>query len=205
VRVAIPAGRLEQDSIAWLVAMGWNLAERGTRALAIADADRGWDAVAVRPADIPWLVAQGVVDLGIVGTDVLGEAEEELVVGPRLGFGRCRLVVAGPEGAPWPAREPFTLATKYPRQAARFLAGEGRQASVVAFRGAVEVAPMLGVADYIFDLVATGRTLRENGLVELQSVAEVEAVLVASAAALERREALGFWEEASLRADLAWR
>lgn len=196
MRVAIAAGRLQKDCLAWLSEMGWQLDAAEERALRLRDRqDR--EVVAVRPADIPWFVAQGAVDFGIVGEDVLGECGEEgLLIGPGLGFGRCRLVVAAPAGVGWPPKEPVRLATKYPRQAEALLRRFGLTGTVIPLKGAVEVAPYLGVADYVFDLVETGRTLRENGLFEVLTVRKVEAVLIAGPTALQTPVGRAFWQAA---------
>jgi ATP phosphoribosyltransferase len=149
------------------------------------------DLLRVRDDDIPTLVADGVADLGVVGLNVL----EEHPVGARrpetlmpLGFGRCTLKIAAPEGSPYvatAAMEGARIATSYPHLLKRFLDERGITAEVVELRGAVEVAPRIGLAQAICDLVSTGATLEANGLVAGETVLQSEAVLIRSPKPLE--------------------
>jgi ATP phosphoribosyltransferase len=142
------------------------------------------DVLRVRDDDIPTLVADGVADLGVVGLNVLEErdaaARAPLEV-MRLGFGRCALKIAAPEKVAYEG--PYSLdgvriATSYPHILARFLDAHGVNAEIVHMHGAVEVAPRLGLAQVVCDLVSTGATLEANGLRAVESVMESEAVLV---------------------------
>ena len=152
------------------------------------------DLLLVRDDDIPGLIADGVCDLGIVGRNV---ADEQAIGRARiglpdawralrpLGFGRCRLALAVPEGTPWDGPAALAgrrIATSYPRLLGRWLADAGVQADVVVLSGSVEIAPRLGTADAVCDLVSTGTTLRANHLVEVATVLESESLLVAPAA-----------------------
>lgn len=144
------------------------------------------DLLFVRDDDIPTFVADGVCDFGIVGGNVLEEfalgtpsAAFEIVC--RLGFGRCTLKIAGKDGADYTSPASLSgkrIATSYPRIVARFLDQAGVSADVVTMNGAVELAPRLGIADFICDIVSTGATLDANGLVAFETVYESEAVLV---------------------------
>lgn len=144
------------------------------------------DLLRVRDDDIPTLVADGVADLGVVGLNVL----EEHPVGARraetvmpLGFGRCSLKIAAPVGSPHiqtPALEGTRIATSYPHLLQRFLDARGICAEIVELRGAVEVAPRIGLAQAICDLVSTGATLEANGLTAGETVLDSEAVLIRS-------------------------
>ena len=152
------------------------------------------DLLLVRDDDIPGLIADGVCDLGIVGRNVaveqaIGRARIGLPDAWRtlrpLGFGRCRLALAVPEGTPWEGPAALAgrrIATSYPRLLGRWLADAGVQADVVVLSGSVEIAPRLGTADAVCDLVSTGTTLRANHLVEVATVLESESLLVAPAA-----------------------
>ena len=142
------------------------------------------DVLRVRDDDIPTLVADGVADFGIVGLNVLEEREggartpREVM---RLGFGRCALKIATPAGAEYGG--PFSLdgariATTYPHILARFLDANGVNAEIVHMHGAVEVAPRLGLAQIVCDLVSTGATLEANGLRAVETILESEAVLI---------------------------
>ena len=144
------------------------------------------DLLFVRDDDIPTFVADGVCDFGIVGGNVLEEfalgtprAQFEIV--SRLGFGRCTLKIAGKDNAAYTSPASLSgkrIATSYPRIVARFLAEAGVEASIVTMNGAVELAPRLGIADFICDIVSTGATLDANGLIAFDMVYESEAVLV---------------------------
>jgi ATP phosphoribosyltransferase len=148
------------------------------------------DVMLVRDDDIPAYVAEGVVDLGIVGENVLAEKLEgglddaRVSVLERLGFGRCRLAIALPEGAP-DVLDGRRIATSYPRTLTRWLAARGIEADVVPISGSVEIAPAMGIADAICDLVSTGQTLQSNGLRELAPVLRSEALLIRSVRELD--------------------
>ncbi|MGH8182399.1 MAG: ATP phosphoribosyltransferase [Rhodanobacteraceae bacterium] len=148
------------------------------------------DLLLVRDDDIPALIAQGVCDLGVVGRNVLAEhVGAERNGGVRalrdLGFGRCRLAIAVPDGRDYADAASLAgarIATSYPKLLRGWLDRRGVAAEVVTFAGSVEIAPRLGTADAICDLVQSGATLAANQLREVESVLESEAVLVGAAA-----------------------
>ena len=154
------------------------------------------DLLLVRDDDIPGLIAEGVCDLGIVGRNVLREQALEyaargepapFVELRRLGFGRCRLSIAVPQDFDWQGPSSLAglrVATSYPAQMSAWLAEQGVQAEVVTLSGSVEIAPKLGKADVICDLVSTGATLVANQLREVASILDSEAVLAGPAEAL---------------------
>jgi len=144
------------------------------------------DLMFVRDDDIPTFVADGVCEFGMVGRNVLEEfaldqPEARFEVLANLGFGRCALRIAAPERTDYRGPESLKgsrIATSYPRLVRRFLDENGIDATVVKMNGAVELAPRLGIAPFICDLVSTGATLEANGLVPTDTVLESEAVLV---------------------------
>jgi ATP phosphoribosyltransferase len=144
------------------------------------------DLMFVRDDDIPTFVADGVCEYGMVGRNVLEEfaldqPESRFEVVAPLGFGRCALRIAAPEAAAYSGPDTLAgerIATSYPRLLRRFLDARGIDATVVKMNGAVELAPRLGIARFICDLVSTGATLEANGLVPVETVMESEAVLV---------------------------
>lgn len=143
----------------------------------------------LKPSDVPTYVEYGAADLGVVGRDVLSEHPADLYVPVDLRIGLCRLVLAGPSVRS--ARPVLRIATKYPRTTSRFFAARGEQVDTVRVEGSVELAPQTGLADSIVDLVETGETLRQNGLVEYETIAQVSTVLVTNRSALKlRRERL---------------
>lgn len=161
------------------------------RKLALTAAD-GTVFITTRPSDVPTYVEAGAADIGIVGRDVLVERDPDVYELVDLGFGACRMAWATREGDdPTDAAiERFgvvTVATKYPRSAGLHFSRLGRQAEVVKVNGSVELAALVGLADGIVDLVATGRTLRENGLVEREVIFSSSARLIANRAAYTLR------------------
>jgi ATP phosphoribosyltransferase len=150
--------------------------------------------VMVKPGDVPIYVEYGIADAGIAGSDTLLESGADVLEPLDLGIGRCRLVVAGraaatpdPVGAPDGAA--LRVATKYPRLTREHFHARGRHVEVIALGGSVELAPLLGLADRIVDLVETGRTLKDNGLVVLEEIAPVSARWIVNRARLALRRA----------------
>jgi len=142
--------------------------------------------ITMRPSDIPSYVEHGAADVGITGRDVLAEqSDRDVYELLDLGFGACRMIVAVHEDGD-PLAESLRrlgrvrIATKYPRIAAAHFAETGRQAEIVEVKGSVEIAPLTGLADGIVDLVATGRTLAENRLVEREAIFSSTARLIAN-------------------------
>jgi ATP phosphoribosyltransferase len=141
----------------------------------------------LKPDDVPTYVEYGAADLGVCGRDVLLERPSDVYQPLDLGVGRCRMVVAGIAGKGAPAGIP-RVATKYPRCATEHFARRGVQADVVSVQGSVELAPLVGLADLIVDLVETGATLAQNGLEEREEVARISSVLVVNRAAYKLRQ-----------------
>ncbi|HSQ64486.1 MAG TPA: ATP phosphoribosyltransferase [Polyangiaceae bacterium] len=142
----------------------------------------------LKPDDVPTYVEHGVADLGVCGRDVIREHEASVLVPLDLKIGRCSMAVAGLANRTALPDVP-RVATKYPRTAAEHFAKRGVQAEVIALAGSVELAPLVGLADLIVDLVETGETLRQNGLAVLEEVAPVSTVLCANRAAFKLRHA----------------
>jgi ATP phosphoribosyltransferase len=143
--------------------------------------------VFLKPDDVPTYVEYGAADLGVSGRDTLLERRHDLYTPVDLGIGRCRLVVAAPRGKPLP--DVPRIATKYPRVAADHFARRGVQAEVIAVHGSVELAPLVGLAHAIVDIVETGTTLRDNDLEILETVSEVSTLLIANRASYKLRAA----------------
>lgn len=142
----------------------------------------------VKDVDVPTYVEHGVADCGIVGSDVLREADADVYEPLDLGFGHCRLAVARPRVAPQePRHATLRVASKYPRLAAAHFLGRGRPVEVVRLQGSVELACVLGLADCIVDVVETGATLRENGLEVVESVLDCSARLIVNRASYHAR------------------
>ncbi len=190
LRIAIPnKGRLSEEALELFETAGLRPEFRADRAL-VARLGDAFQAIFVRAQDIPEFVADGAAELGITGSDLVAETNRgEVTELLDLGFGRCRLVVAAREDAPWTSPtdlpEGTRVATSFPGLARRYFAGLETRIQVVPVSGAAEIAPHLGVADVIVDLTSTGSTLRVNGLREIGTILESSARLVGNAGALE--------------------
>ncbi len=193
--IALPnKGRLAEGARALLESAGLAFEARGERAL---QASLGADfrALFISARDIPEFVADGAADLGITGRDLVSEADRPVEVLLDLGFGRCRLVAAAREESAWHGLADLPagvrVATAFPRLAQARLAAAGCSPRIVPVSGAAEVAPHLGVADLIVDLVATGSTLKVNGLRELATLLDSSALLIARPEALRAAGSAG--------------
>jgi ATP phosphoribosyltransferase len=182
---AVPRGALFDETLDALTAIGIDTAEVRANDRRLLFEDVG--IVTMRPSDVPTYVAAGAADLGITGKDVLMEQRGRQVFELLdLGYGACRMVLASVAGDPDPAAEALRrlgvmrVATKYPRIAARWFEDTGRQAEIVEVKGSVELAPLTGLVEAIVDLTATGTTLRENGLVVREEIAQATARLIAN-------------------------
>ncbi|QGU33393.1 ATP phosphoribosyltransferase [Thermochromatium tepidum] len=140
--------------------------------------------VIIRASDVPTYVEYGAADLGVAGKDVLLEHGGDGLYEPLdLGIARCRLMVAGRPGMPEPGTRRLRVATKYVRSAERHFAAKGQQVEIIKLYGSMELAPLVGLADLIVDLVESGNTLKANGLVPLEHIADISSRLVVNKAA----------------------
>lgn len=147
------------------------------------------EALLVRGSDVPAYVEHGVCALGIAGYDNIAEEQPNVLVPLDLKIAACRMAIsARPEVDPFRLEAP-RIATKYPGIASRFFFGRGTQAQIIELSGAIEIAPLVGLADAILDIVETGETLRKNGLVEKLSILDITARLIVNRAALKLRPA----------------
>ncbi|MSR36125.1 MAG: ATP phosphoribosyltransferase [Gemmatimonadetes bacterium] len=197
MRVALPnKGRLSEKALALFERAGLRAEFTSERAL-VAAMGQDFRAIFVRAADIPEFVADGAAEVGVTGGDLVAESGREVQKLLDLGFGRCRLAVAVPEASPIQRAADVPagsrVATSFPRITADFFRSAGIDIEVARVSGAAEIAPHLGVADIIVDLVSTGSTLRVNGLREVDTVLESSAQLIVSQAA---------WANAQSRATL---
>jgi len=181
--IALPAGRMAQEALAFFERSG--LCEfdenRPERALSFTDRKGFFRIVLARSQDVPVYVIRGGADAGVTGRDVLFEHGIELPTPLSLGFGYCRLCVAALDPACLERRH-VRVATKYPALAQDFFFRKGLSCEIIKLHGSIEIAPALGMADCIVDLVSSGQTLRENHLVELSTILESQAMFFASRA-----------------------
>jgi ATP phosphoribosyltransferase len=183
LRIALPnKGRLSDDARELFSDAGLDIRTRGDRALT-ASLGGLFEAIFVRAGDIPEFVADGIADAGVTGADLIEESGRPVETLADLGFGRCRLAVAATDtseitsidGIPNGAR----VATSFPRLTKRFFDTAGKRVELVPVSGSVEIAPHLGIADVVVDLVSTGSTLRVNGLHEVATVLDSSARMIA--------------------------
>ena len=187
--LALPKGRLLDGALRLLHAMGVAGLEPESRKLIFVDPDHGLRLLYLKPADIPAYVTYGAADLGIVGKDILLEQDPDVYEPLDLGFGRCRLVVAEPR-ALFERDDPskwswVRVATKYPRVTEEYFSNRGVQVEIVRLDGSVELAPLVGLAERIVDLVQSGETLRANGLVEVMQILTSTARLIVNRASMK--------------------
>jgi ATP phosphoribosyltransferase len=187
--VALPKGRGLRAVAPLLTRVGLDASVllQYDRTLVRDDPSTGVRFLLLKPDDVPTYVEYGAADLGVSGRDVLMERPCDVYQPVDLGVGRCRMVVAGVVGRPTPTGVP-RVATKYPRCATEHFARRGVQAEVVFVQGSVELAPLVGLADIIVDLVETGSTLVQNGLEERELIARISSVLIANRASYKLRQ-----------------
>jgi ATP phosphoribosyltransferase len=181
--IALSKGYLLKEALQLLKKIGLRIPEGDlSRKLEFADLDRKCRFLIVRPADVPVYVEYGAADLGIAGKDVLLEGNYKLAELLDLKFGYCRLVVAGRKGAyrPDTLTSGLRVATKFVNSAAAYFEKLGLDVELIKLYGSVELAPLDGLSDVIVDLVATGKTLQENGLEIIAPVYETTARLIAN-------------------------
>ena len=194
--IAVPKGRILSEVMPLFARAGIEpeaaFADENSRALRFASNRSDLGLIRVRAFDVATFVAHGAAQLGIVGSDVLMEFDySELYAPVDLGIGHCRISVAEP--ADLAAKDDprgwshVRVATKYPNLTRRHFEARGVQAECVKLNGAMEIAPVLGLSNRIVDLVSSGKTLAENGLVEVETIAQVSARLIVNRAAFKTR------------------
>lgn len=193
ITIAIPKGRILQDSVTLFGKIGIDCQEllSDTRKLIFENPQQRMRYMIVRATDVPTYVEYGCADLGIVGKDTLMEQGKDLYEPLDLKFGYCRLVVAEPadlsrndDPESW---SDIRIATKYPNVTEKFFAGKGVQVEIIKLYGSIELAPLVGLSERIVDLVSTGETLKQNGLVEVETIAEITSRLIVNRASLKTR------------------
>ncbi len=195
LKVAVPRGALYAETLDVLDAVGVDTSGPRSDSRSLIFETDGVTLVTMRPSDVPTYVEAGAADVGVTGKDVLAEQADRVVYELLdLGFGRCRMVLAGRRGDARLGESQrrlgmMRIATKYPRIAERHFEQTGRQVEVIEVKGSVELAPLIGLGDGIVDLVATGRTLEENDLEIREEILECTARFVANRVAHKLRAA----------------
>ena len=195
ITLALSKGRIYDDSLPLLRAAGVEVLEdpEKSRKLILPTSRDDLRVVLVRASDVPTYVQHGGADLGVAGLDVLLEHGDGLYQPIDLRIGRCRMCVAAPRGFDYVqavrrgAR--LRVATKYVETARRHFAGKGVHVDLIKLYGSMELAPLVGLADAIVDLVSTGSTLRANNLVEVEEIMPISSRLIVNQASLKTRSA----------------
>lgn len=180
LRFALPKGRIHLSAMKLLQQAGYEVPDdlETSRKLIIPVPGAALEFILAKPVDVPVYVEYGAADIGIVGKDVLMEEERDVYELLDLGIAKCRMSVIGlPD---WRPDFHLRVATKYPNVASRFFRERGQQVEVIKLNGSIEIAPLIGLADRIVDMVETGRTMREHGLVELEEMFGVTSRLIAN-------------------------
>jgi ATP phosphoribosyltransferase len=181
ITVALPKGRLAEETIELFVSKGITqegVVDEESRKLVFLDEKHGMRYMLVRNMDVPTYVEHGAADMGIVGLDIIKETAADVYEFMDLGFGYCRLCVAGVQGGDRRYRHDMVVATKYPKMTKDFFAKKGVFVETVKLYGSIELAPIVGLSEMIVDLVSTGNTLRKNGLEEVETMLESTARLI---------------------------
>ena len=180
LKVAMPKGRIYKQASKLFREAGLAIPEDfdDTRKLIIPLPEAGMEFILAKPADVPTYVEYGAADVGVVGKDVLMEENRSVYELLDLGIARCRMSVIGlPD---WkPVMHP-RVATKYPNVASQYFRERGQQVEVIKLNGSIELAPLIGLADRIVDMVESGQTLRDNGLAEMEQMFDVTSRLIAN-------------------------
>lgn len=193
ITIAIPKGRILEESVELFGKIGIDCREllSDSRKLIFENAEQRMRYMIVRATDVPTYVEYGSADLGIVGKDTLMEQEKDLYEPLDLKFGYCRMMVAEPVGLADeddPARwSNIRIATKYPTVTEKYFSAKGVQVEIIKLYGSIELAPLVGLSERIVDLVSTGETLKQNGLVEVETIAEITTRLVVNRASLKTK------------------
>lgn len=191
--IAVPKGRVLEQLGARLRRAGipTDALTAQSRKLVRDDEASGLSYLLLKPDDVPTYVEYGAADLGIVGRDVLMEREYDVLAPVDLDIGKCRMMVCGlpNERLSGKRERPLRVATKFPHIAERHFRSKGTPVELIFCQGSVELAPLTGLADVIVDLVETGETLKQNGLVTLEKIADISSVVIANRAGLKLRRA----------------
>lgn len=186
LKVALAKGRLANNTIDLLERTGMDVAALREDSRKLVLSAGNMEFFLVKPTDVPVYVEHGVADIGICGKDTLMESGANLYEMLDLGFGACKLCLAGYPGTN-PHRPGIKVATKYPNTAQRLFRGLGESIEIIKLMGSVELGPILGLSDVILDIVESGRTLAENGLVVLEECFDISARLVVNRVSLKTK------------------
>lgn len=190
--IAMSKGRIFEQAVPLLARAGIEATEDPdkSRKLVLPTSDPQVRLLIIRASDVPTYVEHGAADVGVAGKDVLLEHDGDGLYEPLdLKIARCRLMLAGRAGDTAPLRDHMRIATKYVQTTRRYFAARGLQVETIKLYGSMELAPLMGLADRIVDLVDTGNTLKANGLEATETIAEISSRLIVNKAALKMKSA----------------
>lgn len=189
VTLALSKGRILKEEIALLKAAGYDMTDihKDDRKLLFKYPDKGVNIILLKPFDVPIYVEKGAADLGIVGKDVIMEERREIFSLIDLGIGRCRISVAAVKKRQPITKEKLRIGTKYPEITEEYYRKKEMNVEIIKLYGSIELAPLMGITDYIVDIVSSGETLRKNGLEEVEKICDVTTYLIANRAAFKTK------------------
>lgn len=183
IRIALPKGRLGDKVLAMFENAGYTCPEIHTPSRKLVFSTEEVSYFFVKPSDVPIYVERGVADIGVAGSDILMEYEPDVYTLLDLDIGKCRFCVAAPENFEDDFSKPLRVATKFRNVATKYYNEKGRAIDIIKLNGSIELAPILGLSDVIVDIVETGTTLKENGLVVKHEIIPISARLIANKSA----------------------
>lgn len=191
ITLAIAKGRTAQSTIELLQSIDIHFKDfhEGSRRLIFYNQDRSIKLLFVKAVDVPTYVEKGAADIGIAGKDNILESKADVYEMLDLKIGKCQFAIAGKDSEQFHQQQNLTVASKYPNLTKKHFAKKGQTADIVKLNGSVELAPLIGLADYIADIVETGTTLRENGLFVLEKVEDISTRLIVNKASFATKSA----------------
>lgn len=190
VKFALAKGRLAEQAAEILQKCGIDCANilKPTRKLVLKDSSGRYEFIFVKPSDVPVYVERGVADIGVVGKDTLLEEGADVYELADLGFGKCKLALAGyPDFDINEVRTRLKVATKYANVARNYFERKGMNVEIIPLHGSIELGPIVGLSDIILDIVESGKTLKENGLCVLEEICDVSARLIVNKVSLKTK------------------
>lgn len=184
INIALPKGRLGEKVYSLLESIGYGCADYSptSRKLIFKDENTAVSYFWVKPSDVPIYVELGAADVGVVGKDILDEYNPEVYELLDLNMGKCRMCVCSKKNFKDDLSRPLRVATKFVNCAERYFSSQGREIEIIKLNGSIELAPILGLSDVIFDIVETGTTLKENDLIVYEEVFKISTRLIANRA-----------------------
>lgn len=191
ITLALAKGRTAKESIILLEKMGiqFNDFHEKSRKLVFYSTDQTVKLIFVKAIDVPTYVEKGAADIGVVGRDNILEAQADVYEMLDLGIGKCRFVVAGYANPDLQTKQKLMVASKYPAVTKKYFQQENRSVDTIKLNGSVELAPLIGLADCIVDIVETGTTIDENGLTILEEIEDISTRLIVNKASFATKTA----------------